>query len=167
VLTKKDLLVPSKEVPENLEDGYYYPQNQPDAQASDSPGSVQEGHPLPADKVPKEKGGPLTPMSVTTTQSRVTKVHLFRTDGRSAGCGWLPKTGQVQTVSEEDWLQDTKSVECAKCFKYFTWPSSWMITGQPIMTSVESDSSAESDAGSASEVDSDVDSDDEAIVAVW
>ena len=51
-MTKKDLLRPSAEVPENLEDDYYYPD---DAQETNV---LQEVVKTPADKVPPEKGGP-------------------------------------------------------------------------------------------------------------
>ena len=159
VLIKKDLLRPSAEVPENLEDNYYYPEEEQE------PDALQAIVKMPADKVPPEKGGPLTPMSIILDpkSKRSCKAHLFRQDGRAVGCGWCPKSGHVKTLIEEDWLQDPHSTERTKCFMHFTWPSTWATSGGQIIITDSSDSEVDTD----SEIDSDEESNDESTVAIW
>jgi hypothetical protein len=196
VVSSKEKLVAGVSVPEDLTTAHYFPEKQnggpqelavtPEKSTikSLSPGgsdnswnvievskgkqggTLDPGQPIPADKVAVEQGGPLTPMSVLrgARGSRQTKAHLFRTDGKAVGCGWMPRHGQVQIIAEEDWLHDADCVQCTKCFKFFTWPSTWIASGEPVADPVEE---SQSEISSASEVDSDLDSEEGGLVPTW
>ena len=83
---------------------------------------------MAADEVPLPRG-PLTVVA-TTAQKGPTKaysMHLLDTDGVTVGCGWRPGPLKISELAEQDFHAEPEVyLGCTRCFRHFTFPSTWM-----------------------------------------
>jgi hypothetical protein len=86
----------------------------------------------PQDKVPadllKPPRGPLTVVCRTTkvTSKNTWTTHLFDTEGKGMGCGWKPSQDKYREVLQDDMKKEPDTyTQCSKCFRFYTWPSTW------------------------------------------
>ena len=73
--------------------------------------------------------GPLTVICRVSGSKRSQKImHLLTPEGRAVGCGWLPSSDKYQCLAEQDIKGEPASYSCcSKCFKLYTWPTSWRL----------------------------------------
>ena len=74
---------------------------------------------MAADEVPLPRG-PLTVVATTARKgpTKAYSMHLLDTDGVTVGCGWRPGPLKISELAEQDFP--------ARCFRHFTFPSTWM-----------------------------------------
>jgi len=112
---------------------------------------------IPADQVPANVGGPLTPVNNinNTGKSTTKKVHLLKQDGQAVGGGWKPRTSQITQLDEETWASDVNLQSCQFCFRMYSLPLSW-TQARAMLAAAEAPSSScpSSPTESASDVDS-------------
>lgn len=109
---------------------------------------------LAADLVLPPKG-PLTLVSRTSGPHNkgARPVHLLTPEGKGIGCGWKPSWDKIRMLNEDDIrAEPALYTECSKCFRFFTWPSTWTLQ-TPTSTAVESSSSSSSGSLTHSSVD--------------
>ena len=83
---------------------------------------------MAADEVPLPRG-PLTVVATTARKgpTKAYSMHLLDTDGVTVGCGWRPGPLKISELAEQDFHAEPEVyLGCARCFRHFTFPSTWM-----------------------------------------
>ena len=88
------------------------------------------------------------------------RLHLINQEGVAVGCGWRPKSSNIEDILPEDYHRDPLSYgKCARCFKHHEFPEDWGMDSRAVDDAqVDSSSSVDSD----SETDDSVDTGSEA-----
>ena len=84
--------------------------------------------PIPFDQVDNTLG-PLTMVRRVSGPKTCQKItHLLTPEGRAIGCGWLPSPDKFQGLTEHDIKGEPRAYSCcSKCFRLYTWPTSWRM----------------------------------------
>ena len=83
---------------------------------------------MAADEVPLPRG-PLTVVATTARKgpTKAYSMHLLDTDGVTVGCGWRPGPLKISELAEQDFHAEPEVyLGCTRCFRHFTFPSTWM-----------------------------------------
>ena len=83
---------------------------------------------MAADEVPPFRG-PLTVVATTARKgpTKAYSMHLLDTDGVTVGCGWRPGPLKISELTEQDFHAEPEVyLGCTRCFRHFTFPSTWM-----------------------------------------
>ena len=115
-----------------------------------------------ADEVPPPRG-PLTVIATTARKgpTKAYSMHLLDTDGVTVGCGWRPGPPKISELAEQDFHAEPEMyLGCARCFRHFTFPNTWMAV-EPYAAQ---DSEASISLSSDTDESVDTQSDKEAIV---
>ena len=113
---------------------------------------------MAADEVPLPRG-PLTVVATTARKgpTKAYSMHLLDTDGVTVGCGWRPGPLKISELAEQDFHAEPEVyLGCTRCFRHFTFPSTWMA--------VEPYAAQDSEASISLSSDTDTQSDKEAVV---
>ena len=96
---------------------------------------------MAADEVPPPRG-PLTVVATTARKgpTKAYSMHLLDTDGVTVGCGWRPGPLKISELAEQDFHAEPEVyLGCTRCFRHFTFPSTWMAVDSEASISFSSD----------------------------
>ena len=111
-------------------------------------------------KAPAHGGLRVIVSTAKTSGTGQYRLHLINQEGVAVGCGWRPKSSNIEDILPEDYHRDPLSYgKCARCFKHHEFPEDWGMDSRAVDDAqVDSSSSVDSD----SETDDSVDTGSEA-----